>query len=487
VRAHHRAAALVAASLVALLVRLPPLVNADLLWQIRGGEALLRGADATHDTGARFLRGATLADHERGFELAVAWVHALGGFALLWWLLLAATVAFFVLSARRALRAGAAPAGVEVGCAIAALALSARIDLRADLCSACALFLALATAPEPSDPVSARSFAPAVLAAAFAPLHGLAPIVAIVPVARAAYHAYGGRFRRAALEAAVAAACVVIPAAVSPPLLENALRHAQGSIFTAHIVEYRPLWRVLDGGLPWSALVAPALMGVSARGLWSRGARTKPVALVLLALASLRFARLAALPVLAALPWVLEGFAIEWARATSRRGTRTRAACAALAFAIACFAASAPLRAEGAHVGFDWRKQPVDAVAHLARVRPDAHVFHSFNFGAYLLWTGYPASGVLIDPRAAALYPNDFAQRYQAALDDPHRFDEWAREAGFDVTLLSGARSERALVAHLSESEDWVLESCDGVSCVFVRRSGASARGAPDHLADARR
>ena len=160
------AAVAVVASLPALVVRLAPLENADLLWQVRAGEELLHGGDALTDRCARFLRGASVANHERGFELGLAWAHGLVGFRGLWWFTLVATVACFTLAARRALGGGATTTAVCVACGAAALAISARLDLRAELFSAGAVCLAIATCTERAYRSSARMLAPAAIALA---------------------------------------------------------------------------------------------------------------------------------------------------------------------------------------------------------------------------------------------------------------------------------------------------------------------------------
>jgi hypothetical protein len=113
----------------------------------------------------------------------------------------------------------------------------------------------------------------------------------------------------------------------------------------------------------------------------------------------------------------------------------------------------------------------VEAVAYLRARRPNAALFHPYNFGSYLIFTGYPPRGVVIDPRAQMVYPNDYALRYYRATSEPRVFDQWADEAPFDTVLLSRRhKGTRPLREHLTSSPQWRVVHEDAVAIIFVRR-----------------
>jgi hypothetical protein len=78
---------------------------------------------------------------------------------------------------------------------------------------------------------------------------------------------------------------------------------------------------------------------------------------------------------------------------------------------------------------------------------------------------------VVIDARAPTVYPNDYAERYYAAVSDPATFQSWANEAPFDTVLLQkGHKSSAPLRDWLGTAPAWRTIYEDRLSIVFERR-----------------
>jgi hypothetical protein len=122
-------------------------------------------------------------------------------------------------------------------------------------------------------------------------------------------------------------------------------------------------------------------------------------------------------------------------------------------------------------VGFDTSDQPVVSLQWLVDHRPHARLFHSLNFGSFLVYAGFPERGVLIDGRTSSLYPESFARWYYSAVEDPAVFRSWAAEAGFDAVLLHRRhRGTTALRDALTIDPAWQVAWDDQVAIVFVRK-----------------
>jgi hypothetical protein len=147
-----------------------------------------------------------------------------------------------------------------------------------------------------------------------------------------------------------------------------------------------------------------------------------------------------------------------------------RVGVAVVACALSFVAGTGDLGQHARIVAFDYSNQPVDAVEWL-RVRiPDARLFHAYNEGAYLLYERFPPRGVVIDPRAAMLYPDSYAATYYAALEDPAAFERWAAAAPFDTVLLGDEHKTTAVLRrYLRDSPRWTPVYDDGAFVVFVR------------------
>lgn len=470
---------------LSLVARLQPLGNADVLWQIRTGEAVLQqGARLEVDLFSYPFRGRAIHDHEAAFEAVVAFVHRLGGMNALWWTTLLALVAAACLATEAARRLlPSVPARIVAGALIVA-AIAARSEPRAEIATFAAIALAhwLRREAREMDGTHVgllRRLSPMFVAALLAPFHGLCWWTAVVPLAHAAEGVLSRANRRAVwLDLGVAAGCVLLPEVTAPGSLALNVRALRGSAILQHISELRSPFDLLWSGsarLPFFSWFVGLLSLV---GLWLvfRRARGGPVRgsdvllLAALLLPGVRWARFAVLPLLAAMPWAIAGLA-----ALAERALRQRVLAHGLPV-VAC-ALSVVIITESygqtlAVRGFDFERQPVNAVEWLRAHRPNAQLFHPYNFGSYLIFARFPPRGVIIDPRAQTLYPDDYVARYYAATSDPAKFEAWAAEMPFDTVLIArDHKGSRQLREYLERSPAWHHAFTDRVAMVFVRKT----------------
>jgi hypothetical protein len=220
-----------------------------------------------------------------------------------------------------------------------------------------------------------------------------------------------------------------------------------------------------------------AAMGLRVRAREGRATVADALVVVLLCIPGVLRVRFAALPLLAAMPWVVGGLGAAIERLVARAPSRLRPAFGALACGISITIVTAQLGLLPV-VGFDFTEQPEGAVGWLTARRPNARLLHSFNFGAYLILRRFPASGVMIDPRAATVYPEWYARAYYDALSSPVRFEEWVQRDGFDTVLLHRRhRGSASLRDYLVSHPRWKLAYADSVAVVFVRRDRRESPG----------
>ena len=483
-------------ALAAFAARLRPLRNPDIFWQIRTGDVVL----ATHrrvatDLFSLAMRGRPIHDHEPAFEALAAWIDRAGGMKLLWWTNLALVVAACVAAVRVA-RTIVEPsdhpttASRVAAAAIVVAAVAARFELRAEAFTLLALAVAHGLRRgESIDRIGWRRFAPVLLAALAAPFHGLALFVGVVPLAHAIEAASFRRgaphaLRSALVDLVVALATFGAAELVAPGMIANVFGNASGDAFKAHIVEYysplKILVRAHDAG-PLES-IAVALVGAGGLVMLAR-ASTSSVApakrarladailVALLLLPGLVWARFSAVAALATLPWTIAGIATVIDLALRRLHRSLAMGIAVIVVAVSALVSLDDLGKDAKVIGFDLERQPVEAVDWLKVHRPDAKLFHPYNYGAYLIYADWPPQGVVIDPRAATVYPNDYAERYYAASSDPAAFQAWANEAAFDTVLLQrGHKSTAPLRDWLATAPVWREIYEDRLSVVYGRR-----------------
>ncbi|MGZ3417267.1 MAG: hypothetical protein ACXVEE_05335 [Polyangiales bacterium] len=461
-------AAAAGVALVTVAARLRPLANPDVLWQVPSGEAILaRRALLSQDLFTSTLRGAPIHDHEPAGEVLLALIHRLGGLALVWWFGLVAAVLVTLISFRAARGITDDLLARLIATCLVVVAVAGRIEPRPEWAAFGAI--ALAHALRRRGKVWA-----APLVALLAPFHALVLLVAVVPIA----HAMAGFFARrrdAWIDLAVAAVVPVVVAIVAPQAIPTVVAHARASAFLSHVIEYYgPLRFVIASGDPWPfvalGVAAVAVVGLRVRAREGRAMVADALLVALLCVPGVVRVRFAALPLIAAMPWIVGGLGAAIERLAVRASSRLRPAWGALACGISITIVTAHLGLLPV-VGFDFSDQPEGAVQWMTTQRPNARLFHSFNFGAYLIYRGFPASGVMIDPRAATVYPDSYARAYYDALGSPARFQEWAARDGFDTVLLHRRhRGSTILRDALASDPRWKIAWSDHVAIVFVRR-----------------
>jgi hypothetical protein len=468
------------ASLVlGLAVCLRPLGSPDLLWQIRAGEQILAGG-ARVDAASAFFRGAPLRDHETAFEAIVATLYAHGGMVSLWWLDFALTMLFIAAAIASARTLVPSRTARVLGAAVLVAAVGARLDLRPEI----AIYVAIAAAhalrcrARADAPYGVARFAPIVVGALAAPFHALSVLVVVVPLAHATAEAlFARRFTRVAVvDLFVAAGTAVALVLVGSRPFSYVLSE-RTSPFGAHIVERYGLlhaYRRTHDLRPALALVAAvvALAGLLVVARRTKDARPLAAAITMavLLVPGFLYVRFAALAPLAMLPSAVTGVATLVAPLVARAPSVLRAGAAVVGCALAFLSGTGELGQHARIVAFDFSHQPVEAVEWLKTHLPDARLFHAYNEGAYLLFERFPARGVVVDPRAAMLYPDDYAAAYYAAVDDPDAFERWADAAPFDTVLLGdGHRTTAALRRYLYDSPRWTPVYDDGAFVVFMR------------------
>jgi len=464
---------------LALAARLRPLASPDLLWQIRAGERVLTGAPAV-DTASAFFRGAELRDHERAFEATVAALYARGGMPLLWWFDFVLT-GLFIGAAIASARA-VVPSFVARALAAAALvaAVAPLFDLRPEVAIyvAVALAHALRSRARADAPFALPRFAPLVVGAIAAPFHALAVLVVVVPSSYAvAELAVARRFTRAAVVDAVVALATALAIAIVGVRPFAYVLSERTSPFGAHIVERYGLVRAFDRTHDLRPLFAVALALAAIAGLGLVARRTKStshaaaaIAMGVLLVPGVLYVRFAPLASLAMMPSAVTGIATLVAPMLVRAPFVLRVGLAVVGCASSFLAGTGELGQFERIIGFDFSHQPVGAVEWMRARRPDASLFHAYNEGAYLLFDHFPPRGVIVDPRAAMLYPDAFAATYYAAIDDPAAFERWADLAPFDTVLLADEHKTTALLRrYLHSSPRWTPVYDDGAFVVFVR------------------
>lgn len=455
-------------ALVTVASRLRPLANPDLLWQVPSGEAILaRRSLLGQDLFTSTLRGVPVHDHEPAGEVLLALMHRHGGMPAIWWWGVVIAVTAVLFSFRAAAKITADPFARLVASCVLVVAIAGRREPRPEWAAFFAIGLAHALRGR------GLRWAPPVVAL-LAPFHALVLLVSLVPLS----HAIAGflaRRRDAWIDLATTVAVPIVVAIAAPQAIPATLAYLRSTAFVEHVLEhYAPLRFVIASGDPSPFLAlgvaAIAVVGLRVRAREGRATTADAILVALLCLPGALRVRFAAVPLLATMPWVIGGLAAAVERVGTARSRHVRAALGALVCGLAIVLVTPQLGLVPI-IGFDFSEQPTEAVAWLATHRPRGRLFHPFNFGAYLLYRGYPPSGVVIDPRAATVYSDAYARAYYDALATPARFEEWATRDRFDTVLLHRRhRGTTPLRDSLSADPRWEIAYFDHLAIVFVRR-----------------
>lgn len=437
---------------VVLLVvgaRLRPLRNGDLLWQIAtGDEIAAQRRRLTVDVFSQPLRGQPLHDHEPLWEVLVSFLHKRGGFPALWWFALVFAVGAALFAWGVAARVKTSTSARVIAFALVLLAVSPRLDLRAEWIAFAALATAHALRGKGERPI--HLLAPALVAAIAAPFHGLALLCAIVPLVH-------GRRR---VDLAASLLCVLLVALVSPAAISSVLAHLRAPTFGEHIIEYYSVLGFVRASGDFTPIFALTLAAVAVAGLVSSERKPDALLVLVLLLPALFRVRFVAFCLLGALPCIVAGVSAVLDRALAKLRLAPALALLTCAGALTIFTTELGLHRV---IAFDWSDQPVAA---LARVPRDARLYHPFNFGSYVIYSGRPS---LIDPRAATLYPDAYARAYYDALTDERKFYAYLVAGGYDTVLLSRKHKGTARVrAALYRDARFEISYEDSFVVVFV-------------------
>jgi hypothetical protein len=119
---------------------------------------------------------------------------------------------------------------------------------------------------------------------------------------------------------------------------------------------------------------------------------------------------------------------------------------------------------------------PVGAVQYLSQHRIPGPMFNAYNFGGYLVWATVPPYRVFIDGRGELFEPSGVLPDYMhITLLKPGALSV-LRSYGIQACLLE---RDQPLATVLAALPDWQQIYSDQESVLFVRRSGAEARGVP--------
>lgn len=478
------AAAPVTAALVAGAARLVPLVDGDLLWQARTGDLVLAtGRRVQTDAFSRFFRGQPFHDHEPAWEALVALADRTPWrLTTLWFanLVLAALVA--ALSARIAARLVADPWARVFAAALVTLALSHGLEARAELATVAAI--AIAHGVRRGGVALPRRLAPVLAGSLGVLFHGLAFLVCLVPLVWAAdtlVRGLRGRagarriaLRSAALDLVIAAAVVFAAELTMRGTLSSAFDPLRRAAFVGH-----------HGGAPWSlaegqdalpliaiGTSALALFGLASLAREGRANFADAALLGLLTLPGLAWSRFSSVPLLATFPWAIAGVAALFARGLGSVRAPLRAALAVatgiVVLGIAGF--DVALDGLGSDVGgYDFRRHPKRAIEWTRTHLPNAALFHASGQGAYLIYTRWMPSGVVLDARGPLLYSAAFAAKYDDVLADPAQFEVWAREAGFDTVLLTHSNKvAKSFKGWFADNPAWSVAYMDDHAVVYI-------------------
>lgn len=464
----------------------------DSLFHLAAGRYMLAHAELlSRDPFSFSFPGAPWTNHSPLFQLALAQLHALGGFAALsihQAVCAIALVGIGLWSVRRL------PAGQRSFAALlmaaACLGLREVLEARPHVVGFMALAICahLALQAERLRSAGRLCIIPAVYAL-WSLSHGshvlVYPLLALGAAAalRAGERALLAGFTLAAL------ACLGLSAGFAPRAFSQGFEHVGSLVLEQSVSEWRAL-TVADVLGTWPGRLFAAAWSLSALGLWfswrdarrvraatSTSPATTAVAselypmLLLLGslLLSLSSRRMIALFLFGCAPiWL--GFALR-AAARCLAGRRLPEHFAWLlcglgfvALWTAGFSQRATFRS-GA--GLATERVPIEAVQKLREQPRLERIYNAYNYGGYLMLEGVP---VFVDGRSITLYPAEFLREFQRAYMDPAVFERLVARFACDGALLPvDSRPAARLRAHLAGSPRWRLIHRDSVAELYER------------------
>jgi len=111
--------------------------------------------------------------------------------------------------------------------------------------------------------------------------------------------------------------------------------------------------------------------------------------------------------------------------------------------------------------------QFLKSIPELESARP-LNIFTDINNAGYMIWTGYPAWKVYVDPRME-LYGDQFIKNYASLFDHREGFNQEDRKYNFDLVIVSAYSKGSDFIQSLYSSPAWVLIYLDGKNMVFLK------------------
>ncbi|MBN1264546.1 MAG: hypothetical protein JXA25_03575 [Anaerolineales bacterium] len=108
---------------------------------------------------------------------------------------------------------------------------------------------------------------------------------------------------------------------------------------------------------------------------------------------------------------------------------------------------------------------PVTAVDYLAEHKPDGNLFHSYNWGGYIIWRLHPTYLSFVDGRTD-LFGDEILSRYLQIWSADRQALDLLATYGIDVVLVEA----KAPLASLLECSQWELLYEDPQAVIYVRQ-----------------
>jgi hypothetical protein len=471
------------------------LFEMDLFWALRAGkEVVSTGSIPMTETWSYTVAGSPWLNTHWLTEVVLYLAFAAGGYPALVVLRAALVATWLWLVQRAASSAGGAAgpiaitASARVVCALAFVAGTYRMELRAEMFVLLAFAAVVALWASPA--VKHRERWSALLVLAAANFHaGQAIMVLALALAMIGWAHVRTPRRAVPWAAACTAAFFVSP--VNVRVVEFIRSHF---FYVSELTnpDHQPLTaRLFDparGGhglsyWAWGALTGLALAAVTWRILKKTGslldpgggdgrpgayAHWAPALAVFAVLTWLCFDRVRGVPFAVTFAAPLAG---RWLRRIDDTAVQRGAATAA-GLALACVHAALLHRAFGFAV--DDRVFPVGAAAFVARERPAKNLYHTFTFGAYLVWAlpDYPLFGDTRETPFKALGPI-----YKQAYASPLVARRLHQQYGIRTLMMPIPGTERIenvgyrdVLEEFVPRRDWALVYFDDLALVMVRR-----------------
>lgn len=450
----------------------------DTFFHLAAGRYLLaHGALPPGDPFSFTYPGAAWLDHSPLFQLLIAKLHVIGGYAALS-VYQALCAALLVAVALWTVRLEAAGARIVAALLMAAACIAFRevLEVRPHVVG----FLALALCAwqtleaERAQQVARLAWIP-IIYLIWVQSHGSHLLIYPLLMLGAGRTLWSRSWRLLAGFALVVLGCLAALFWLAPHALHQGFAHVGSLVLEQSVSEWRAL-TIADLLGTWPGALFTLAWLSSAGGLWLmyRGAtwsRDAYAALLLIGTLAL------ALTSRRMLPLFLFGCAPIWlpfalrAASAAIRGRTLPLWAACLGVVLSSLALWVGDRTQAdtfrSGVGLDEERVPIEAVQRL-RETSLRRVYNAYNYGGYLMLEGVP---VFVDGRSITVYPAEFVHDFQQAYSDPSVFERLVARFACDGALLPVDSLPAArLRAYLAASPSWRLVYGDKTAVLYARR-----------------